>query len=149
MELIRHEQGGRLSTAAIIEDARDEGSPFHKYFEWDDPVAAEKWRAEQAGQLIRGIVTVVTRGDVSHSIRAFVNVTEGQEHHYTTTAHALSDDGLREQVLRKAWEELQGWYQRYREYKELSVVFAAVEQAALDAPIGARDAAGRVSVGPA
>lgn len=44
---------GRITPEAVVEDARDPESPLHDEFEWDDSVAAEKYRLEQARRLLR------------------------------------------------------------------------------------------------
>lgn len=47
---------GKVAPAQIVEAARDENSPLHGVFEWDDTIAAEEHRLLQARQLIRTIV---------------------------------------------------------------------------------------------
>jgi len=54
---------GRLEPKQVIEAARDPASPLHSYFEWDDRVAAERYRENQARTLIRSVtVTIVSEG---------------------------------------------------------------------------------------
>jgi hypothetical protein len=47
---------GKLSRSPtprdILDDARHPDSPIHAHFEWDDTVAAEKWRLRQAASLV-------------------------------------------------------------------------------------------------
>ena len=43
---------GRLTPEQVIEAARDESSALHACFEWDNDAAADKWRIEQARELI-------------------------------------------------------------------------------------------------
>ena len=42
--IARSAPDGVLTPSAVVESARDEGSPLHDKFEWDDGVAAEAWR---------------------------------------------------------------------------------------------------------
>jgi len=51
---------GKLDPAQLIEAARDENSPLHSCFEWDDSAAAAQWRMEQARELIRRVRIEVT-----------------------------------------------------------------------------------------
>lgn len=44
---------------AVVAAARDEGSPLHKYFLWDDIRAAHAYRLDQARRLIRSVVVEV------------------------------------------------------------------------------------------
>ncbi len=50
--------GGKLTPASVVSDASDPASPLHSCFEWDDSVAAHKYRLEQARVLIRSVKCV-------------------------------------------------------------------------------------------
>jgi len=51
---------GTLRPRDVIEDARPEDSPMHSYFEWDDGIAGNKYRIQQARELIRSFRAVAT-----------------------------------------------------------------------------------------
>ena len=42
--------------SSILEYARNENSELHKCFEWDDTVAAEKYRLQQARNIVCNLV---------------------------------------------------------------------------------------------
>ena len=44
---------GNLNALIVLKYAKDESSSLHKYFEWDDRAAAQKYRMRQANDLIR------------------------------------------------------------------------------------------------
>ena len=46
----------KVTPQEILEKARDETSELHKCFEWDDSVAAERYRLQQAGNVLRMLV---------------------------------------------------------------------------------------------
>lgn len=50
--LVSLEQNGRLTPSSVVDAARDPASPLHAQFEWDDGVAAERYREIQARKLI-------------------------------------------------------------------------------------------------
>lgn len=52
---LERDGGGRLTPEAVVEDAKDEKSPLHRHFEWDDSEAARKYRLGQARDLIRRV----------------------------------------------------------------------------------------------
>ena len=53
-ELLRiREERGKLTPAIVLAEATDPEHPLHDKFEWDDSVAAEKYRLAQAAQLLR------------------------------------------------------------------------------------------------
>lgn len=49
---------GPLTASRVVDAARDPLNPLHAAFEWDDAVAADLYRAEQARRLIRAVVIV-------------------------------------------------------------------------------------------
>lgn len=65
----------RVEPEAVVEASRPVSAPLHPYFEWDDAKAAEKYRKDQAGHLIRCIAVEVSRGAGQEptQARAFVS----------------------------------------------------------------------------
>jgi hypothetical protein len=69
---------GEITADVLVDDARPVKSPLHKYFDWDNSTAAEKWRLQQARVLMGSIVEVTyIKGDKKES-RSFYNVTNKQ-----------------------------------------------------------------------
>ena len=55
-ELARiYQQEQQLKPAKVVDESRPEAAPLHPVFEWDDKVAAEKHREDQARHLIRSV----------------------------------------------------------------------------------------------
>ena len=56
---------GKVTTELLLQEASNPGHPLHKRFEWDDSIAAHKWRLEQAAQIIRAskFVSFVKQGE--------------------------------------------------------------------------------------
>ena len=46
---------GTLSSQVVVDEARDISSPLHPFFQWDDSIAAEAYRIQQAESLIRRV----------------------------------------------------------------------------------------------
>jgi hypothetical protein len=67
---------------------------MHSYFEWDDSVAGELWRIDQARELTRAIVLVVadvaTEEELQTDQRAFVKLYDGD----TATAGRFAHNPL-------------------------------------------------------
>lgn len=129
LEMLRTKCGGSLQPANVLEDARHNNSPLHPAFEWDDSAAAEKYRLEQAGDLIRALVVVVNVGPENDPtpMRAFVSVQIDDEPKYTSLARAMSDEDMRAQLVDRAWRELISWRDRYQEYKELARIARMID----------------------
>lgn len=50
-----YDQNGHLTASLVVDQARPKDHPLHDRFEWDDSVAGERWRREQARLLIRSV----------------------------------------------------------------------------------------------
>lgn len=126
---IEAKSAGLVTATAVVQDARKASSPLHPAFEWDDLKAAEEYRLEQARHLLHSLQVVAVKGQTEepHSFRAYVQVTIDAERGYTNMYRALSDDGLRLQVLTRALHELDTWRERYHELEELTAIFDATE----------------------
>lgn len=130
MERIRVHNNGRLESRMLVEVSKPKDAPLHKAFEWNDKKAAEMWRVEQAGFMIRHITVSVEKPDgEAKPTRAFVSVVRDEDRSYTSIEHALSDAALRAQVVAQAWSELEAWHKRHAELVEFARVFTAIEQA--------------------
>lgn len=129
LERIRVKNNGRLEPLDVVAVARDERNPLHPAFEWDDVVAAEAYRVDQARYVIRSIEVVVEPERSEKPVRAFVSVIRGEDRSYTSVSHAMSDPILRQQVLSAAMKEMEAWRTRYAELVELADVFAAIDKA--------------------
>ena len=76
LQRIYQEKGG-LNPSDIVEESRNDSAPLHPCFEWDDEIAAEKYRQTQAMQIVRSIVTIQESDKKKpQEVRAFVHVQE-------------------------------------------------------------------------
>lgn len=145
LEKLRGEHEGRLTPAQVVAAGRHRTSPIHRAFQWDNTIAADEFRLEQARSLIRSIVVCVehAKHQPASEPRAFLCIQHqgDAEKTYTSIQVALSTPDLRRQVLQGAIQEARGWQSRYAHYTELTKVFAAIEQADRDLNSGASDAA--------
>lgn len=130
IERLTRNHNGLLEPGHVVEAARDEASPMHPHFLWDDAAAAERYREDQARDLIRSLTIDVSRSNVEppQPVRAFVNVETGGERGYVTTVAAMSSEDLRRQVIAKAFSELEAWRARHAELTELARIFSAIDE---------------------
>ncbi len=61
-----------LTPTAVVEDAKDPTSPLHELFEWQNDIAAAKYRLDQARGVIRARVLVQHGATVTLSIPYYV-----------------------------------------------------------------------------
>lgn len=130
VELMRiRDDRGRLTPEDVRDEARVEDAPLHPAFEWDDFVAAEAHRLDQARYLLRSIVVMVERDGVEHEVRAFVVVNRDEgEREFESIVTVMKDEDLRRQVLVRAYSEWQSFTRKYRELEELSDLLAIGER---------------------
>lgn len=129
LERLRTRYNGRLEADMVVHVAKSSSHPLHDLFEWDDNVAAQAYRVDQARQVIRSIEVVIKEAPQSKPVRAFVSVVRDRDRSYTSVQHAMSDEALRKQVLMQAFAELEAWRRRYAELVELANVFVAIDEA--------------------
>lgn len=125
------EQSGGLTPKRLLDASRDEDTPLHNDFEWDDSVAAEHYREEQAAQIIRCII-VKPESANKPPVRAFFNVVgEADSRDYRSVDVIIKTPSLREQLLNSAKKDMESFKAKYRMLKELTGVILAID-AALD-----------------
>jgi len=113
----------------VLEDGRRIDAPHHNIFEWEDSVAAEQYRLEQAGHILRSVVIVRTdTTDAKRPIRAFVHVVPPEQKGaaYVGIIEAMNNPEMRRQVLEKALDELDSWQETYNAYMEFQPVIEAI-----------------------
>lgn len=94
---------GRLTAAAVVDDAADKKSPLHGEFEWDDSVAGHKYRIEQARTLIASVKVEVSIG--SREVAAYVRDPDAKstEQGYRSVANLKTDrERAREALINEA-----------------------------------------------
>lgn len=126
-----------VTATEIVVAARPARSPIHRDFEWDDAVAGDQFRLEQARQMLRSIKVVFVNGHESVPTRAYHQVTvveADQEQHrvYMPAQVVWQTPELASQVTEKALAELRGWVARYRSYKQFSGLAEGIGQMILE-----------------
>ncbi len=100
LEYIAAKNKGKVTSIAIVSDAKSGSSPFHNYFEWDDRKASDQYRLHQARVLINHIVEVVVIKGIPSKQRSFFNVSNGGgKKVYVTLRTAVTNKSYRLQLL--------------------------------------------------
>lgn len=110
---------GKVTPESVVEDARSETSPLHRYFEWNDTKAAKKYRLSQARLIINHLQIRVVFGGEPVETKAFHSVKVEGVRRYQSHSSINEDLDLQGQVVSRAAEELASWLLRYRRYQEL------------------------------
>lgn len=110
---------GHLSPQAAKEAARDPANVLHKHFEWDDRLAAEAHRDDQARRLIRVVRIVDDERD--EPPRAFLSISESPNGgvFYRTVGDVANNRTLQEAALRALHRDLTAMERRSREIMDV------------------------------
>jgi len=121
-------KGIEVTPEAVLEASRNENSPTHCEFEWDDTVAAEKYRLEQARNLIIHIRIVREEQEQNeYKPRGFVSIPGGRAA-YVPLETALGKDEYRDHLLKQAKNDTEIYLAKYRKLEELAGVTQAMTE---------------------
>lgn len=123
-------QQGCITPNIVLESARSENSVIHSCFEWNDGVAAEKYRESQAGSLIRNLTVKMITPDVEQTepVRAYVNIKQSSSSEFISIHNVLKDEYLTQKMLEQAKSELNVFAKKYSTLRELNKVFDAIAE---------------------
>lgn len=115
---------GRINPERVVEAARDESSPLHEQFEWDDSEAAQRYRILQARELLRVTVTILP--GTTTQIRAFVSLSD--EDGYRSIGNVLVNSEQRAQLLEDALKDMRTFESKYKHLSEVADVIAVMKR---------------------
>ena len=110
-----------------MDASREEGSLLHDEFEWDDAVAGEKYREEQARKIIINLAVTVEDREDGGVERAYVSIDRGSKSYESITT-VLADTEKTTALLDLALRDLQAFKQKYARLKELAGVFREIDK---------------------
>ena len=121
---------GAVTPERLVDASKPEDAPLHNEFEWDDNVAAQKFREEQARQIIKNVVVVKVSDETEepkqikcwvNSDRAFVP-TDERIHKYVALDTALNNINWRDNLIDTAKKDMYAFINKYRRLDELSKI---------------------------
>jgi hypothetical protein len=136
---------GLIDPVKVVDYARNPDTSLHKKFQWDDTVAAEKYRIYQARQIIRLELVVINQdiqgkayilADVTEEkgkiVRAFVSLEDDRQSEdsrgYRSVMDVLSSEDLRAKMLEQAKNDMNIFRRKYAVLNELAKVFEAMDE---------------------
>lgn len=146
LEELAKENSCVLNPRVVVDDARNEDSPLHSYFDWNDGHAAEQWRLFQAGVLVRRIKVFIVKPEQTDrrvevhlvrpdppsavATRRFVSLPSQRNSAggYMPVEHVLSDAEQRAELMRTAMRELRALREKYQILEGLADVWAALDR---------------------
>lgn len=131
LKRLAKEPGG-LTPPALVDASRPKKAPLHGEFEWDNDVAAEAYRCQQARRIMSMCVEVhVIEGKPREIpvVSAVPSAEEGVDRLVrVATAEAMQNPEQRRYILERALEALQAWQRKYGTLQEFAKVCAAINE---------------------
>lgn len=118
--------GESATPAQIVDKAREESSELHRLFEWDDNIAAEKYRLQQARQIVCHLVIRETVREDKPPIRFFFKPESGAG--YQPTRAIVRNRDNYQNLLASAMRDLDALRRKYHSLTELEQVFYEIDE---------------------
>ena len=121
---------GAVTPARLVEVSKPKNAPLHGEFEWNNTIAAQKYREEQARQIIKNIVIIEVDEKEEepkqakcwvNSDRAFVP-TDERLHKYVTIDTALNNESWKDNLLKAAKRDMTSFIVKYKRLTELNKI---------------------------
>lgn len=123
--------GEEVKPEQVLDVARDEDTELHKCFEWDDSLAAEKYRLHQARNVINHLIVVKREVEDDDSkpiqFRVLMKNESDMDSGYKQTVVMVRDDDEYKKLLEQAYRELHSFKQKYSCLSELAEILALID----------------------
>jgi hypothetical protein len=98
-------EAGELTPDIVVDAARDEHAVLHPAFEWDDEIAAQNFRKQQARHLLRGVCIVRDEGE---PIPMHFHIVTDDGGKYESVERIQNDPDLYEAALAELTSKVRG-----------------------------------------
>lgn len=125
------ELGEAVTPEMIVDYAQNESTELHKCFEWDDSIAAHKYRVETARRILTLIVVRPDKEEPQERNftpqRIYVSNNENK-HEYIKINHAVRNDDEYQKLLEAARRDAEAFVRKYRGLPELKEIIEVIEE---------------------
>jgi hypothetical protein len=126
LERVRNKCG--LTPKKLVDESRPTKAALHKEFEWNDAIAAEKWREEEAGNIIRVIHVEYETGPDEPQRAYVIERHEEQEQSYEPVHEVLTRQSSRDRLILDLLGDLQAFRRRFIMVSDLSHVVPVLDE---------------------
>lgn len=132
IEEIAERNNNEVTPAKVVAEARSKRSPLHNCFDWNNRVAAQKYRLHQARMLLSSLVVEISINEPEH-VRAFVNIStplEGQS--YCSIGTVVNSEAKIELVIMDARRRIVSLAKQLALFERLKEVSTKLENIACE-----------------
>ena len=132
------DENGVITTGDVVAASEPEAAPLHPHFEWDDAVAADRYRDDQARYLLRSIVPLYADPVTEEEVRgdrlyiAMRTITTGAGYDEAPGRYTIVTQSAPDHIRSAAWAELKTWIERYGDDPVFAPVVIAIKSVELD-----------------
>lgn len=118
--------GEEVTPEQLVDAARDENSELHQCFEWDDSIAAEMYRKDQARKILRLLVIKQeeTESKELPPVRYFFKTNNDG---YKPSSVIFKKPDEYQALLQRALAELHAFKVKYSTLQELSEILTLID----------------------
>lgn len=133
IEVYKSSASNRLLPKEIVEYARNHPeSELHKGFEWNDGIAAERYRQQQATQIVYNIRVVYDTNISNDKTEYKVNIMPfthlDNDNGYESTVRIIKDEDKYAQLKHQAYNDLIYWRNKYSTILEFENIFKDIDK---------------------
>ena len=123
--------GEEVTPLQVLDRAKDKSSELHKCFDWNNSVAADKWRLYQARSVLNHLIVVKREVDDAEQepiqFRVMMKNDRSESSAYKQTIVMVKDEDEYKKLLEQAYSELHAFKQKYKCLSELSAILDLIE----------------------
>ena len=119
--------GDEATAKQIVDKARNNETELHKCFEWNNDVAAEMYRIQQARDIVANLVIVRTEEQIEKNepeIRVFHKPTTTSG--YKPIQVIIQNKDEYQELLKRAYAELSAFKRKYSNLQELDYIISLI-----------------------
>lgn len=121
--------GEEATPKQILDKGRDKNTELHKCFEWDDSIAAEKFRLEQAKDIVSKLVFIRSEEQANRNmpeVRVFHKTSNTSDSGYKTLMTIVRDEDEYKKMLQQAYADLHALKVKYSYLQELDYILSLI-----------------------
>lgn len=118
--------GDCATPSQIVEAGRNSNTELHKCFDWNDAVAAEKWRIEQAREIVRHLVIKQDAPPKDRPQIRYFFKPQGEVGYKPTEVIVKREDSYNA-LLAQAYAELRAFKAKYNCLEELRDILDLID----------------------
>jgi hypothetical protein len=128
LDKIKRNTNGRCNSKTFLKAAHDKSCHLHRYLEWDDKVAGEKFRLSQIREIV-SLINIVDSRDEDKTLPAFVSIIDKGHRGYYPIREVLNSAHLQDAALRQAEADFASYERRLEQFGEICDAIRRVREA--------------------